>query len=95
MTVIGLIAFVSYIVNIYGRWARITARRYGLWALLDPSYRPRRRGMGTGIRANPFGRAHGNLTGGTAVRDVLYRLERERAEVRRRVEDTLVLALAA
>lgn len=77
VTIKGAIAFISYIGYIYYRWARLTARRYGLWALLDRSYRPRRRGWGVGVRSNPFGRQH-DVRGGTRVWSILRQLEMER-----------------
>jgi hypothetical protein len=40
------------------RWARLTTRRYGFRALFT-SYRPKRAGMGRGVRLNLFGRQHG------------------------------------
>ncbi len=77
MTARGLIAFVSYIVRIYSRWARVTVVRYGVRAVVDPSYRPRRRGVGRGRRNNPYRRAHG-LHLGTDVQTVLARIQAER-----------------
>jgi hypothetical protein len=40
------------------RWMRLTTRRYGFISLLS-GHRSRRAGVGRGIRANPWGRAHG------------------------------------
>lgn len=78
MSLRGLIAFVSYIVHIYYRWARVTFRRYGLRGLIDASYRPKRAGVGYGVRANPFGRQH-DAQRGVRVWYLLRQLEHERA----------------
>lgn len=75
----GSIAFVSYILHIYYRWARVTYRRYGLLGLLDASYRPKRAAVGVGVRHNPWSRAHGLQTGGTRVWSIIHQLEMERA----------------
>lgn len=40
------------------RWVRLTTRRYG-WRALFTEYRPKRAGIGHGIRTNFFGRQHG------------------------------------
>jgi hypothetical protein len=74
----GLISFVSYIAGIYGRWARITFRRYGVRGVLDSSYRPRRAAMGRGSRFNALGRAHGRWAT-MPVGDLMARLQMERA----------------
>lgn len=58
MSAKGIAQFCHYILYVYYRWARVTYTRYGLWALLDSTYRPRRRGTGVGVRFNPHGRAH-------------------------------------
>lgn len=78
MSIIGLYSFVSYIVGIYGRWARVTFRRYGVRGVLDSSYRPRRAGVGTGRRHNAFGRAH-DVRVGVRVWTLLTDLAHERA----------------
>jgi hypothetical protein len=79
MTLHGLIAFASYILHIYYRWARVTFRRYGVRGLLDSSYRPKRAGVGTGRRVKSWEVAHRNLTGGTRVWALLRDLDHERA----------------
>jgi len=43
---------------VFLRWVRLTTRRYGVRALFT-SYRPKRAGMGRGVRTNFFGRQHG------------------------------------
>ena len=60
------------------RWARLTTRRYG-WQALFTSYRPKRAAIGRGMRANAFGRAHGDWA--TVRADYLVRqLRLERLE---------------
>ena len=51
---------------VFLRWVRLTTRRYGLQALFT-SYRPKRAGLGRGVRLNPFGRQHNS---GRAVRGI-------------------------
>lgn len=79
MTIHGLIAFTSYIAYIYYRWARMTFRRYGIRGLIDPTYRPKRAGVGTGRRIKTWQVEHRNAIGGRPVWDVLRELEHERA----------------
>jgi hypothetical protein len=54
----------AYFLRLYVvfRYIRLTTRRYGLLALAMKNYRPRRAGVGHGIRSNPFGRAHDRLS---------------------------------
>lgn len=78
MTIQGIGQFCGYIFYIYFRWVRVTHHRYGLRGVLISSYRPRHRGTGTGVRANPYGRAHDVHTG-TRVWYILRQLDLERA----------------
>lgn len=57
------------------RWMRLTTRRYGFRALFT-SYRPKRAGMGRGLRVNPLGRQHG---WGTDAMYLVRQLRIERA----------------
>lgn len=48
---------------IWFRWARLTARTYGVLALAVQSFRKGAHvGMGRGVRANPYGAAHRRLS---------------------------------
>jgi len=81
MSVRGLIAFASYVFHIYYRWARVTVRRYGIYGLVNKNYRPKRAGVGYGIRIKPWERNHANEVGGVGVWYLLRQLELERMAV--------------
>lgn len=58
---------------VFLRWARLTTRRYGFVALFTGS-RPKRAGVGHGVRRNPLGRAH------QAGTDAMYLVRQIRLE---------------
>lgn len=61
-------------IYIWLRWMRLTMRRYGFRAFFT-TYRPRRAGVGHGLRKNPFGRCHG---WGTSAMYLVRQLQLER-----------------
>lgn len=70
------------------RYIRLTTRRYGMLALMMTDYRPKRAGVGHGVRMNPLGRAHQAGTDAmTLVRSL--RIERSNDET---VRMTLTMA---
>lgn len=79
MTVRGLIAFTSYILTIYYRWARVTVRRFGLRGVVDSSYRPRHAGVGRGTwKGRGFDNQH-HVDRGIRVAHLIDYLQVERA----------------
>ena len=61
---------------VWYRWVRLTTRRYG-WRALLTGYRPRRAGVGRGLRKNPMGRQH---AWGTPAMYIVRQMRLERSE---------------